>query len=106
MYLGALPSAFRLRDLLKQAFATFSHDLGMETQMRPCDTTNSVCPQGLSQVASLCADKIKKKKKKKEKKKEKGKDNKKEEKKKEEEERRRRIRRRRRIITTIRRIHT
>ena len=26
--------------------------------MRSCDTTNSVCPQGLSQVASLCADKI------------------------------------------------
>jgi len=58
LYLGALPSAFRLRDLLKQAFVSFSQYLGMETQMRSCDTTNSVCPQGLSQVASLCADKI------------------------------------------------
>ena len=26
--------------------------------MRPCDTTYSVCPQGSSQVASRCADKI------------------------------------------------
>ena len=58
LYVGALPSAFCLRDLLKQAFVSFSHYLGMETQMRSCDTTNSVCPQGLSQVASLCADKI------------------------------------------------
>ena len=27
-------------------------------EVASCDTTNSVCPQGFSQVASLCADKI------------------------------------------------